>query len=263
MPVLAGELRRQVGVDDVRGQRRADHAAAEAQDVAVVVLDRLVRRVGVVGDDGADLRELAGRHRDPRAGTAHQHGTVGLVVAHRFGGEAGGVGIVDRIGRPRAEVGDLVARGRHRVQHHRLQRKPGMVERARDPHDDASPEIAPCRFWPDSSAYSWAAISAAPSTPARGPWRAIRIVVLTPRPGTTWRNAASRAGSSRRSPARETPPPITTSSGSKVLMALAIPMPSRSPSTRRHHKAAASPASAPVTTSWPSITPLAVSCLPT
>ena len=35
----------------------------------------------------------------------------------------------------------------------------------------------------------------------------------------------SRAGSSSRSPARETPPPITTSSGSNVLIALAIPMP--------------------------------------
>ena len=56
-----------------------------------------------------------------------------------------------------------------------------------------------------------------------------------PGPGTTWRNAASRAGSSSRSPARETPPPITTSSGSNVLIALAIPIPIRSPSTRRHH----------------------------
>ena len=88
---------------------------------------------------------------------------------------------------------------------------------------------------PVSSAYSCAAISAAPSTPARGPWRAIRIVVFRPSPGTTWRNAASRAGSSSSSPARETPPPITTSSGSKVLIALAIPIPIRSPSTRRHH----------------------------
>src|SRR5215207_10877254 len=35
-----------------------------------------------------------------------------------------------------------------------------------------------------SAAYSWAAISAAPSTPACTPWRASRIVVLVPPPGT-------------------------------------------------------------------------------
>ena len=40
-----------------------------------------------------------------------------------------------------------------------------------------------------------------------------------------------RAGSSSRSPALETPPPIATTSGSKVLIAFAMPIPSRSPSS--------------------------------
>src|SRR3954465_8792813 len=131
---------------------------------------------------------------------------------------------------------------------HRLQREPGVVERARDLQAPVSPEIAPWRFWPVSSAYSCAAISAAPRTPARGPCRAMRIVVFMPRPGATCRNAASRAGASSSSPARETPPPITTSSGSNVLIALAIPIPSRSPRTRRHHSDGSSPASAPAAT---------------
>ena len=99
-----------------------------------------------------------------------------------------------------------------------------MVERARDLHEPPPRRWRPAGSGRVSSAYSWAAISAAPSTPARGPWRAIRIVVFSPSPGTTWRKAASRAGSSSSSPARDTPPPITTSSGSNVLIALAIPI---------------------------------------
>ena len=68
------------------------------------------------------------------------------------------------------EVEDLVALPGDGLEDHRLQREPRMVERARDLHAvSPDPEIAPCRFWPVSSAYSWAAISAAPSTPARGP----------------------------------------------------------------------------------------------
>ena len=65
-----------------------------------------------------------------------------------------------------------------------------------------------------SAAYSCAASSAAPSTPACTPWRASRMLVLVPQPGTACRQAARAAGSSSRLPARETPPPMTTSSGS-------------------------------------------------
>ena len=63
-----------------RGQRGPDHAPAQAEDVAVVVLDRLVGRVGVVGDDGADVRELARRDGDARARAADEHRAVGVAV---------------------------------------------------------------------------------------------------------------------------------------------------------------------------------------
>ena len=119
---------------------------------------------------------------------------------------------------------------------HRLQREPRVVERAGDLHVRASPEIAPCRFWPvlvgvllggDQRRAEHARARPVAGDPDRrcsGPARARR-----------GGSAASRAGSSSSSPARETPPPITTSSGSNVLIALAIPIPSRSPSTRRHY----------------------------
>ena len=75
-----------------------------------------------------------------------------------------------------------------------LEREARMVERAGDPHEPLS-----LLCW----LYSCAAISAAPSTPARGPWRASRIFVFVAharaaRAGTR----AVRAGSSSRSPAR-------------------------------------------------------------
>ena len=96
---------RQVGADDVRrpapGRSRARRGRATLQSSCST---RLVRRVGVVGDDRADVGELARRHGHARAGAAHQHGAVGLAAAHRLGGEPRGVRVVDRVGRPRAEV---------------------------------------------------------------------------------------------------------------------------------------------------------------
>ena len=60
--LLAGELRERERRHDLRRQRGADHARAEAEHVDVVVLDRLVRGVGVVRRRRADPGELAGRH---------------------------------------------------------------------------------------------------------------------------------------------------------------------------------------------------------
>src|SRR5436190_24089805 len=54
-------------------EARSHDLGAEAEDVHVVVLDALVRRVGVVADRGADAGDLAGRDRgaDPRAAAEH------------------------------------------------------------------------------------------------------------------------------------------------------------------------------------------------
>ena len=73
------------------------------------------------------------------------------------------------------------------------------------------------------------------------------------RPGTVWRRAVRSAGTSSRSPASDTPPPITISSGSNVLIALAIPIPSRSPRIRTTCWQWTSPSRAPSTASWPVI----------
>src|SRR5436305_14253959 len=56
-------------VREVGGEARADHLAAEAEDVHVVVLDALMRRVDVVADRRADAAHLrrGDRGADPRA----------------------------------------------------------------------------------------------------------------------------------------------------------------------------------------------------
>src|SRR5215207_3693761 len=103
---------------------------------------------------------------------------------------------------------------------------------------------------------AWASSSpasrAAPRTPASRPCRASLISVRAPTPGSKNSRATSRAGPSNSSPATETPPPTTTSSGSNVLIAFAIPTPSRSPRTRRAPMASGSPSCAARTTSRPS-----------
>src|SRR5690349_10805051 len=60
--------------DELGSKLAPDHLRAQAKHVHVVVLDALVRGVGVVADRGADPGDLAGRHRGAHAGAANQHG---------------------------------------------------------------------------------------------------------------------------------------------------------------------------------------------
>src|SRR5580693_4970832 len=64
---------------------------------------------------------------------------------------------------------------------------------------------------PDCSSTSCAASSAAPSTPARTPCHARRMLVRRPSPGTTYPSATRLAVSRRRLPARAAQTPITSS----------------------------------------------------
>src|SRR5215208_3049561 len=202
---LAGVARTEERREHLRGDQRADDPPAHAEHVAVVVLDGLVARVGVVADEGADAGELAGRDRHARARAADDHRALRLPGEDQLGRAARHVRVVDGVRGVRAQIDRLVPERGDRLEHELLEREAGMVERAGDLHE---PPSSP------SGVHSWAAIRAAPSTPARGPWRASRILVFVPTPGSTCRNATRLAGSSSRSPAVETPPPITTSSGS-------------------------------------------------
>src|ERR1700692_4269181 len=54
--------------DELDGETRADHLGPEAEHVHVVVLDALVRRIGVVADRGADAAHLRGGDRSAATG---------------------------------------------------------------------------------------------------------------------------------------------------------------------------------------------------
>src|SRR5260370_236312 len=58
--LAAAEARTEERAHEVDGEARPDHFGAETEDVHVVVLDTLVRRVDVVANRGADARDLAG-----------------------------------------------------------------------------------------------------------------------------------------------------------------------------------------------------------
>ena len=147
----------------------------------------------------------------PGARAADDDRALGAPVEHRVGRVARLVGVVDRLGRVRAEVDRLVAGRLERLQHDRLQREARMVEGAGDPHR--------------RRLLSRAARSGPAPTPARrpSPRRARRPAArgaragswsARPRPAPCGGAPCARPGTSSRSPASETPPPITTSSGS-------------------------------------------------
>ena len=88
--------------------------------------------------------------------------------------------------------------------------------------------------------------------PACGPsWAATRSGILRCAAPTRVRWSAARAGSSSRSPAAETPPPMTTTSGSRAATRLAAPTPSQSPTEAKARRATRSPSSAAVVTIGP------------
>lgn len=84
MVFFVGELGGQVRVDDVCCQCWVDDAAAEVDDVDVVVFDCLVRCVRVVRHCGVDVGEFARCDRHVCVGVAYEYGAVCVVVVDRF-----------------------------------------------------------------------------------------------------------------------------------------------------------------------------------
>src|SRR5437870_8246472 len=80
----AVEFGTQERADELGGQLRADYLRADAEDIHVVVLDALVRGVGVVAYGRADARELARRNRSAHARAADEDPAHGLAAANRL-----------------------------------------------------------------------------------------------------------------------------------------------------------------------------------
>jgi hypothetical protein len=110
MAVLTREARLEESRHQFLGESSADHPGSQAEDVHVVVLDHLVRGVGVVGNRGPDAGQLVGGDRGPGAGTADDDPAIGATVEDRLGHRRGVVGVVHGFGGMGAEVIDRVTR---------------------------------------------------------------------------------------------------------------------------------------------------------
>jgi hypothetical protein len=119
---------------------RADHPAAQAEDVHVVVLHALVGGVGVVGDGRPHAADLVGRHAGPDPGAADEDPPVRLSVADRIRQAAGEVRVV--VGRVRAvaaEVDQLVAGIREAGEELRLELGAAVIGGEGDAHQRVPP----------------------------------------------------------------------------------------------------------------------------
>ena len=184
---------------------RSDHAAAQTEHVHVIVLDCLVGGVGVVHGGGADAEDLAGGDRHAGAGAADDDPALGLAGDDRLPDRERLVGVVDRLRRsvPRSRTSCPAPRSAPAAL---AQRYAGVVESAGNDHPLTSvveSEPVGQRRARRAGSSSCSASNAAPSTPARTPCRASRIVVLPPRPGSTYRGRpAWRARAAGRPPER-------------------------------------------------------------
>src|SRR5436190_8488232 len=133
--LAAVELRGQEGADELGGERRADDLGPEAEDVHVVVLDPLMRRIGVVADRRADPRELARGDRRANARAADEDAALGLAAENRLADLPRLVRVVDpdRVG-VHAAVEDVVPELRERREHRVAQVEAAVVERGDDVH---------------------------------------------------------------------------------------------------------------------------------
>ena len=108
--LLVGERSAHERRDDLAYERGADDAAADAQDVHVVVLDALARRVGVVAGGRPHARDLIGRDAGADPAPAGEDAALDFAGGDGVGEREDEVGVVvRRVIRRRAVVDDLVA----------------------------------------------------------------------------------------------------------------------------------------------------------
>src|SRR2546423_10415141 len=111
MARLAAEFRGEECGRALEREFRTDDPRAQHQDVHVVVLDALVRRVRVVADRRADAADLARGNRRAHARAADQDAAIRDAAADRFTKALREVGvIVVRVGPVATQIDELVVR---------------------------------------------------------------------------------------------------------------------------------------------------------
>jgi hypothetical protein len=127
--VAAIELGPEEGTHELGGELCPHDLGAEAEDVHVVVLDALVRRVRVVTDSRTDSGELVRRDGGAHARAAHEHTALYIAGKHGLADLSGEVRIIHaRLGRVDAEVHCLMIEFCDGSDHAFAQFEPAVVE---------------------------------------------------------------------------------------------------------------------------------------
>src|SRR5918998_810764 len=84
VPLAAVERRAEEGANELRGEVGADHAGPEAEDVHVVVLDTLMRGIGVVTEAGSYSADLVGGDGGADARAADEDAALSLARGERL-----------------------------------------------------------------------------------------------------------------------------------------------------------------------------------
>ena len=140
MAVFARERGVKERVDDFARQCRADDACADAQHVHVVVLNRLMRGVGVVADGGTDAGEFVGGDGDAGATAADDDSAFGMAVEHRLRHGFGRVRVVTGADRmcPEIDRTSWPCRVRHAASSFVSVQVSGMIGAQSDSHESVT-----------------------------------------------------------------------------------------------------------------------------
>ena len=134
MSLLAREASIQERLNQLVGEFDTDDTTAEHQYVHVVVLNALVRRIGVVAQSGADPGNPVCGHRRANAAPAEQDAALGPVLTQGSTHGLRIIGIVHRIGAVGAQVEDLAMLRGQKSLHVLLKCKSGMIRTYRYAH---------------------------------------------------------------------------------------------------------------------------------
>ncbi len=112
------------------------------QDVNIVMLHRLVRRIGVVAQAGSHPFQFISGNRSANARSANQDASIDLPALDRSAQLLSVIRVVDRVGRVRAQVDLLMPTFADRPQYGLLERITGVVASHPDPHFLASSTLS-------------------------------------------------------------------------------------------------------------------------
>jgi hypothetical protein len=128
MSFRVAESRGEKGLDQLPGERLADHQAAQAHHVQIVVLNPLVRRKRIMNQAGPDPGDFVRDHRSPHAASTNGHPTIHLPPGNGAGQRHDKIRIiVIRLQAAVAEINHFITRRAQLTDQLPLQFKSAMV----------------------------------------------------------------------------------------------------------------------------------------